>query len=280
MGHKVQLRGGFADRNGINKINDKVQIDSIDNRTRNYIISVFNSLYVYCCKRKFDSQGKKDFLNGIKLKVYGEPITEYDLLYGNDKSVLSMIEETIMYDILPNVFSLLEYICQSLYEPKSCNTYDIFNDLFEHECVGYRFVNDIIVSITNDEEIKEIEEASNSKYSKVNDHIKKALALFSNRDNPDYENSIKESISAVEAICEIIAGKQCTLGEGLKELEKNGVIIHPAMKKGFEALYGYTSDASGIRHAGGFGNAATLAEAKYMLVSCSAFVNYLIENYK
>ena len=45
----------------------------------------------------------------------------------------------------------------------------------------------------------------------------------------------------------------------------------------FNALYGYTSDANGIRHAGDIGGpASTFEEAKFMLVSCSAFINYLL----
>ena len=49
------------------------------------------------------------------------------------------------------------------------------------------------------------------------------------------------------------------------------------MKAAFEKLYGYTSDASGVRHAGKLGGPdSTFEEAKFMLVSCSAFVNYLI----
>jgi hypothetical protein len=45
-------------------------------------------------------------------------------------------------------------------------------------------------------------------------------------------------------------------------------------------MFGYTSDASGIRHAGS-GEPVELdyAFAKYMLVTCSAFVNYLTEEF-
>lgn len=43
---------------------------------------------------------------------------------------------------------------------------------------------------------------------------------------------------------------------------------------------GYTSDEGGIRHAEGlFESNVTFEEAKYMLVSCCAFVNYLIAEY-
>ena len=99
------------------------------------------------------------------------------------------------------------------------------------------------------------------------------------RDNPDYENSIKESISAVEAICEIITGtkgKEATLGNMLKKMEEKGVEIHGGLKSAFNILYGYTSDANGIRHAGDIGGASsTFEEAKFMLVACCAFTNYL-----
>ena len=69
------------------------------------------------------------------------------------------------------------------------------------------------------------------------------------------------------------------LSDALKEIEKkNG--IHPSLKQGFIKLYAYTSDQGGIRHAEGlFESNVTFDEAKYFLVSCSAFVNYLIAEY-
>ena len=107
-----------------------------------------------------------------------------------------------------------------------------------------------------------------------------ANKLLADRNQPDYENSIKESISAVEALCEILTGtkgKEATLGKMIKKLEDNGVEIHSGLKSAFNILYGYTSDANGIRHAGDIGGpASTFEEAKFMLVSCCAFVNYLM----
>ena len=57
--------------------------------------------------------------------------------------------------------------------------------------------------------------------------------------------------------------------------------IHPALKSAYSSIYGYTSDENGTRHANGIGEKnATFSEAKYMLISCSAFVNYLKENFE
>jgi hypothetical protein len=52
--------------------------------------------------------------------------------------------------------------------------------------------------------------------------------------------------------------------------------LHSALKKGFSSIYGYTSDNDGIRHALTQDSNCDQEDAKYMLVSCSAFVNYLI----
>lgn len=153
------------------------------------------------------------------------------------------------------------------------------NSFFEQEYIGYRFVDGIIVPISNSFEVETINESLKNKYQPVYEHISKANKLLADREKPDYENSIKESISAVEAICEIITGtkgKEATLRNMLKKIEDNGVVIHKGLKSAFNILYGYTSDANGIRHAGDIGGPlSTFEEAKFMLVACCAFVNYL-----
>lgn len=157
-----------------------------------------------------------------------------------------------------------------------------YNELLEQEKAGYRIVAGEVAPLTNKSEIESIEQATKTPYVSVNQHIKKALAFYADIKNPDYENSVKESISAVEAMCCIItgmSGANATLGKALKKLKENGVHIHSAMESAFSALYGYTSDENGIRHGGiDFTNVPS-EDAKYMLVSCSAFVNYLIEKW-
>jgi hypothetical protein len=58
-------------------------------------------------------------------------------------------------------------------------------------------------------------------------------------------------------------------------LESRGP-LHGALKKSFSALYGYTSDADGIRHAMLDEANLTFTDAKYMLVACTAFINYVL----
>ena len=76
-----------------------------------------------------------------------------------------------------------------------------------------------------------------------------------------------------------MTGANATLGAALKKLKDSGVIIHGALEKAFSSLYGYTSDEEGIRHGGIDFSKAPEEDARYMLVSCSAFVNYLKDKY-
>ncbi|MGN8107420.1 hypothetical protein ACTJLB_05440 [Paraburkholderia sp. 22098] len=76
-------------------------------------------------------------------------------------------------------------------------------------------------------------------------------------------------------MAKIISGKdKAELGEALGALEKTGK-LHGALRKGYTALYGYTSDANGIRHALMDEQNLTSDEAKYFLIACTGFVNYL-----
>lgn len=152
-----------------------------------------------------------------------------------------------------------------------------YNEIFVEEKSGYRIVAGEIAPITNKSEIQSIEQATSTPYQSVNQHIQKALAFYANIKTPDYENSVKESISAVEAMCCIITGKNATLNKAIEKLKNNGVHIHPSLEKAFISLYAYTCDEKGIRHAGIEFVNAPAEDAKYMLISCSAFVNYLME---
>lgn len=152
------------------------------------------------------------------------------------------------------------------------------NHTLKRDLAGYTIINNKIIQITSEQEVKAIEEAliNTSKYKSVETHLNQALELLSNRENPDYRNSVKESISAVEAYCSILTNDtKATLGKALTQIEKTHS-LHNALKSSFSALYGYTSDSGGIRHSLLEDDIkVTLEDAKFMLISCSAFINYL-----
>ena len=152
------------------------------------------------------------------------------------------------------------------------------NLALSREMSGYRLVDNIFTAITDAVEISSIEEAVNREETPAGAtlHLRTALALMSDRINPDYRNSIKESISAVESIAKHLTNNpKASLGEALAALERNGE-MHNALRKGLSSLYGYTSDAQGIRHAMMDEDDLSFIDAKFMLVACSAFVNFMI----
>ena len=175
-------------------------------------------------------------------------------------------------------YDFLEFVAQSIPEGSTTKVRFIenCNEILKQEVAGYRFIGSEITQITADEEVAEIEQAINeANANPVSSHLKRALELLSDRTEPDYRNSIKESISAVEALCVNLTGAT-TLGQALTKLDKDSTIkTHPALNEAFKKLYGYTSDAGGIRHALLEEDSLEFEDAKFMLVSCSAFVNYL-----
>jgi len=154
----------------------------------------------------------------------------------------------------------------------SDETREWINNVLEEQNSAYRFVGEGIAEITDEQEIEAIEEGLEYPEKAVRTHLETALRMLSDKQSPDYRNSIKESISAVEAACRLASGKEkATLGDALKRIQN----IHPALSQAFNQLYGYTSDASGVRHSLIDEENITYADAKFMLVACSAFVSYL-----
>lgn len=177
-----------------------------------------------------------------------------------------------------DVYDLLEFLVDSNRTELGQTFMNSVNSVLKEELSGYRFISGRIVQITSEEGIAAIEQALSipDSLKPVRDHLSQSLTLLSDRKAPDYRNSIKESISAVESLSKIITKQnKATLGPALNAVEKQ-TKLHGVLKEAFQKLYGYTSDAQGIRHA--LMDEATLdiEDAKFMLVSCSEFVNYLV----
>lgn len=287
----VKVRGGFSDIHGINPSNITMQLYEFDNTMRIHLSNGLLGLAQDIYSNRFSyffpgnylyEEGIADiFIKDILNDVFCERNTSGNVFELNWHLMMERINEVIMEASYNEVLDIIMY-CVNWFESEinlhKGILYTKMNRVFENDYVGYRFIENKIVPITDKQEIKEIERASHIPYEGCRSHLRKAIGFLADRENKDYKNCIKESISAVESACQQIVGdEKATLGEALKKLEDNGVALHPSLKQGFSKLYGYTSDQGGIRHAEGlFESNVTFEEAKYMLVSCSAFVNYLI----
>lgn len=276
---KPRVRNGFSDRNGYETISNIIQKDDLDIVSRNKIINIFDKYYYYAIEN--DGYEIISYIYKTIFCLTEDDIPKYSKgnYYENDarNDITENMREWKIYDVFTFLEEFTKWIVKKF---KFHRIYDEFNSLFKMECVGYRFIDGKICDIIAEHEIQSLDSSLKSPYQACKISIEKALNYLYDKEKPDYPNSVKESISAIEGMCNIIIGSNSTsLGKALEQLEKKGISIHPAMKKAFESLYGYTSDKSGIRHNGGVDENTTYEEAKYMLISCSAFLNYLVEIY-
>lgn len=291
----IKVRGGFSERIGKPTCAVTIQLDEFDDRTRTFISNLlFDFLQITF---QNDAQFRKqpygntpvplssDFCKNLGQDVFSfRNHLQEGYVYNWVDFYTSNIENALDNAPYNEILDLLEYICNWLFaKTNSCSEHfqRNFNTLFQQEYVGYRFISKRIVPITDELEISEIEQACKTPFDGARAQLQKALGFLSDRENPDYKNCVKESISAVEATCRIITEKDsATLGEALKLLAKHGLKLHPCLNSGIDKLYSYACDQGGVRHAEHEAESiVTFEEAKFMMVTCSAIVNYLVAEY-
>jgi hypothetical protein len=193
---------------------------------------------------------------------YHEPVREVKKLIakGSWSEVLGWLEFVLKHPACPNGFGKR------------------VNQILAYCRMAYRvFDNVVICPIGSGAERETLERAfsdlGSAGFHGARGHLRKAAEELTAGKFPE---SIRESIHAVESVARTLEpdGK---LSKALEKLERSAK-IHPAMKAGFNSLYGYTSDEQGIRHAHLNEPSAKPdeADALFMIGACASFVSYLI----
>ena len=280
----------FSERNGYVKPSEVLIREDMPLSIQNAICTCFDELEIFLQKQMGNNtEGVREykklekylwiyFLNNREADFSHRYSVATEFLEDDDElwfKKLDLVEEAIKY------LSDRESQLEEYYRAKGSVVeafITILNSHFERLNFAYRVVNKEIVEITSKEETTTIEDALQDSTDNIRMHLSKALELYAKRPEGDYSNSIKESISAVEAYCRDKTGES-TLGKALNHLENKGILFPKALKSAFEKLYEYTNQKeTGIRHAlmdqdGTYVPSGD--EALFMLVSCSAFINYL-----
>lgn len=271
----------FSQRKGLKPVRSLIQVNDMDVALRN---AIWDAIQLSVWDKDRDS-GHYGYLEDSSLhwlfrlywhKYFKKPIDELPM---KTEAAIATVRQYFFKCTWNEVYDLLEFTAKHIDDKLSHELIELSNIVLERELSGYRFVDKEIVEISSEEEIQSIESAleNTSNLSGAHAHLKSSLSLLSDRNKPDYRNSVKEAISAVESLSQAMTGdSKASLGTALKVLEQKAG-LHPALKSSFSALYGYTSDSDGIRHAMLDESSLTFADAKFMLVACTAFVNYLIE---
>jgi len=265
----------FSERVGAVETITVLQLDTMSDALRNSIWNFLHSIY-----HKGDS-GWRDLAGALSQWFFKLPIDELPA-YNIDRR--EWIKVKFYGLVWHQAYDFVDFI--ATYQGRRDYTqfstekmHWILNKIFETEHSGYRFLGGELSPISSALEVEAIEAAvsiaASTGLEGAQTHLKAALQLLGKRPAADYRNAVKESISAVESVAKQLSKNDSQgLSGALEELAKK-VPIHGALKSAFIKLYGYTSDADGIRHAILDDPNVDFDEAKYMVVACSAFVNYL-----
>lgn len=163
------------------------------------------------------------FSKSLWFEYFKQPI---DGRPNNGSEILSVIRKHFFGCEWNNVYDVIEWIVKTT-ESTRPRLVPALNFVLGRELSAYRIVSGVVTEITNTEEIIMLEAAvADSRFAGAAGHLQRALELLSHRDNPDYRNSIKESISAVESMAKIVAeSPKATLSDALKTLEKKESFI-------------------------------------------------------
>lgn len=274
----------FSERFGYRKVRESIQLESIDEPLRN---ALWNVLKIHVWDNAQSSSGmypgyylSKDSnpdLNRLCQRLwfhfFKEPLDQLDQDW---TKVLKQLRQYFFGSAWYEVYDFIEFVGDNYSRHQFRDQFvAACNAVLECEVSGYRFVDGLISPITEQEQLDEIGQALERDAGPVHTHLRRALELLSDRSAPDYRNSIKESISAVESlVAKTVAEEKGTLGQLIRKLEQE-IGLHPALGRSFSSLYGYTSDEGGIRHALMEAEVVSFADAKFFLVVCSAFINFV-----
>jgi hypothetical protein len=271
----------FSQRKGLTPVRETMQRDGIDPALRNALWNAYTSAIL----RRITYSTYEEYLKTSNLwrlftrywhGFFHETLDTLDPYRVNDAQ--TTVRKFFMKCEWFEIYDFIEFTAQEAPKDLVPRFSELINEVLTEHMSAYRLVSEEIVEITDEQEIQSIEKAINeaSPIAGVRAHLEAALKHLGDRKNPDFRNSIKESISAVEALAKVITGeKNVTLGQAVKKFE-NKTPLHPALKDAFSSLYGWTSDAQGIRHAMLDETNLTFNDAKFMLVACTGFINFLL----
>jgi hypothetical protein len=272
----------FSERYGYKKVDNSLIWEEVPLASRNRLWSRID-VNVFILK----DNNTENFLGRLWDRFYKREVAElystsrpfggYPKTYFDYAKIIRYVKDFFFNAEWFEVFDFIEFLYEYYPDKDVIDRLNpLLNSVLEEEKLAYRIIDGIVTPLTDKGQIKEVEKALNppDKFAPIREHLKKAQRLLSDRNNPDYENSIKESISAVESLVKIITRKEKSLSgliQSLKDVPFN-------LREGFKELYNWTS--KDLRHGKSGKELPTgFEEAIYMMVTCSAFVNYVIAKY-
>ncbi|MBZ9718541.1 hypothetical protein LB519_11830 [Mesorhizobium sp. AD1-1] len=175
------------------------------------------------------------------------------------------------------IFGFIQYVLRQNKCPYGLD--DIIDSILSYTRAAYRVVDGATIApVASEEDRVNLERAfadlAKVEFNGARQHLRKAAESAA---AGQWADSVRESVHSVEATARKLIPEARELGPALTKLEESAA-IHGALKKGFGAIYGFSSDEKGIRHPLIDDRSANVDEtdALFMLGACAAFVSYLI----
>jgi hypothetical protein len=195
----------------------------------------------------------------------------------------------------PQVYDLCERLHNDLVHGTSFDTPDGFvtilrtdsqqfvteelERLFEEERLGYEFRDGQVqrrtkrhtIELTGKAEVALLDLGLRA----ARMHFSKALRHFRDRDTPDYENSVKEAVCAVEAAAKGLfpESKAATLGDFAKWATRSQAPLLPKpLGDTVTGIYAFRNSGEGVSHGATAGGAVTAQLAEYVLAVAASQV--------
>ena len=267
----------FSQRNGYEPVPPQLKLGQVSRKLRRLI-------YYYICqeidRNRRSGPSSSYFVSSWKIVAKDLHVIFFQQspsTYNSSPFDLTQkLERFIQKANISQLFNLVEFFLQ--HTECSARLSTDLTEAFVTARAAYRIVDQKIIATSTEEQRSALEGAL-EKAEKVGVQAARThlLAAGANLRGGDWAGSVRESISAVEAIVLVLDPKTKKFGEALSNLEKKGH-LHRSLKSALGQLYGYTSDEKGVRHSLVFEKKAKVdeADALFMLGVCAAFVSYLI----
>lgn len=267
----------FSTRYGL--VEKKLQLESIDDDLLhsiwNQLEELFNKIY-NLSKTCFNySESLKTMLEIFWCDFFKQPIYLFNRATHLIEKVQIIRDK---YYKLPwyEIYSFLEFTVHLLkiFPDQKTKFIETCNYILARENSAYHFIGDLIVPITSKIEIESIVEGLTEE-DEAAKHIEEALIMIANKQYDQLRPCIARALLAVEAMAKKITGdKNSTLASLCQRLKI--IPNHHQARKALSNLYNYGSDKEGIRHSlTDESSPVTLAWARFLLVTCSAFINLI-----
>jgi len=194
------------------------QVERMDSDLRIGLWNIFHEIVLHPTWWLADRYRADDICRAIFADSLKKPRDEYDY-----HQCVERIKSVFLNEKWYEVYNLIEFVIGH-----HSNIYvDRCNEVLESENSAYKIVDKYVAPITSELEVAAVETAMRVPFEEAGGRIENALRHFSDRENPDYKNSIAESIHAVESIAQEVTGKKKSLNALTQSLK-----LHPTSPRG------------------------------------------------